>query len=365
MGHRSIPIDLITRLANLKASSSLADLARLLQFTPSGLAYLLYAFPPRDSYRTFTIPKRRGGQRTIQAPSDKLALAQRRLSDLLQDCIDEIEAARGREDQLTHGFKRKRSIVTNARRHRRHRYVFNLDLEDFFPAINFGRVRGFFVKNRDFLLDEKVATAIAQLACHNNSLPQGSPCSPVISNLIAHVLDIHLAKLASRARCMYTRYADDLSFSTNAKRFPLDIGMQTGDEGSPAAHVWIPSDSLRRTIERAGFRINERKTRMMYRHSRQQVTGLVVNQDVHVNSTYRRSVRAMVHRLITAGQFEMFGMVETSGTETIAKRVGELDELAGMLGFICGVAADPATPKSARRNRELTGDEKVYLKFLM
>ena len=101
------------------------------------------------------------------------------------------------------------------------RWVFNLDLEDFFPSINFGRVRGFLLKNRDFRAEsEHRATVISQIACHENSLPQGSPCSPVISNLVAHLLDMRLVRLASSVGCTYSRYADDLTFSTNKKIFP-------------------------------------------------------------------------------------------------------------------------------------------------
>ena len=175
--------------------------------------------PRPNKYTTFQIPKRNGGQRTIKAPVDALKLLQRKLSDLLQDCVDEVNIANKRKDRTANGFKRKRSIVTNARQHRHRRWVFNLDLEDFFPSINFGRVRGFLLKNRDFELHEDVATVIAQIACHENSLPQGSPCSPVISNLIAHLLDMRLVKLASEAGCAYSRYADDLTFSTNKKEF--------------------------------------------------------------------------------------------------------------------------------------------------
>ena len=113
--------------------------------------------------------------------------------------------------------------MTNAYIHKRRRYVLNLDLEDFFPSFNFGRVRGFFIKDKHFALHERVETIIAQIACHDNELPQGSPCSPVISNLIAHLLDVRLARLAKAHKCTYSRYADDITFSTNRKEFPSDL----------------------------------------------------------------------------------------------------------------------------------------------
>ena len=210
----------MSTLAALKAATSLSDVAKLLGFKPKAVSYLLYKKPAATKYKTFQIPKRNGGQRTIQAPTAALKLLQRKLSVLLQDCVDKINKAKHRKDRIAHGFKRKRSIFTNAREHGHRRWVFNLDLEDFLPTINFGRVRGLFIKNRDFGLRENVATVIAQIACHENSLPQGSPCSPVISNLVGHLLDMRLVRLAFDARCMYSRYADDLTFSTNQGEFP-------------------------------------------------------------------------------------------------------------------------------------------------
>src|SRR5690606_10472469 len=126
---------------------------------------------------------------------------------------------------LAHGFERRRSIVTNASLHKRRRYVLNLDLEDFFPSFNFGRIRGFFIKDKHFGLDEKVATVLAQIACHDNELPQGSPCSPIISNLVAHLLDVRLARMAKRYKCTYSRYADDRTFSTNQREFPSQLAV--------------------------------------------------------------------------------------------------------------------------------------------
>src|SRR6185503_11761516 len=98
------------------------------------------------------IPKRHGGTRKISAPTDALRLLQQRLSTLLQNCLEEIEGVGGRKRDVSHGFKRNRSIMSNGERHRGRRYVFNVDLKDFFPSINFGRVRGLFIKDKDFAL---------------------------------------------------------------------------------------------------------------------------------------------------------------------------------------------------------------------
>src|SRR6267143_2385373 len=174
----------MSRLATLKAVTSLSDVAKLLDFKPKAVSYILYKQLEATKYKTFQIPKRNGGQRTIKAPIDALKLLQHKLSELLQDCVDEINTAKQRTDRTAHGFKRKRSIITSVRQHRHRRWVFNLDLQDFFPSINFGRVHGFLLRNREFELHKDVATVIAQIACDENALPQGSPCSPVISNLV-------------------------------------------------------------------------------------------------------------------------------------------------------------------------------------
>jgi RNA-directed DNA polymerase len=318
-------------LDKLKAATSRGDLAKLLDFTSANLAYILFALPPDRKYTTFQIPKRDGGSRTITAPTERLKLVQRKLSDLLQDCIEEINKKTGRKDRAAHGFKRGKSIITNARQHRRRRWVFNIDLEDFFPSIHFGRVKAFFIKNRDFALNEEVATTIARIACASAVLPQGSPCSPVISNLIASVLDVRLVRLAQAAGCTYSRYADDISFSTNKPVFPAAIA-------SPASaatpHSWQPSAALDSAIVRAGFRVKASKTHMMYRDSRQGVTGLVVNAKVNIRSEYRRTVRAMVHHLITTGQFELEDPAVAGTSAAPGKRPGTVRELQGMLGFI-------------------------------
>ncbi len=352
----------MSTLATLQAAATLSDLANLLRFKPSALSYILFKLPPATKYRTFEIPKRNGGTRTIKAPIDALKLAQQKLSTVLLDCVDEINKAKGRKDRVAHGFKRKRSIITNAREHRNRRYVFNIDLEDFFPSINFGRVRGFFIRDHNFSLNKNVATVIAQLACHDNALPQGGPSSPVISNLIAHVLDMHLVCLASKVGCTYSRYADDLTFSTNKKAFPPEIAEASG----PEPHFWTPGGQLKSLIKHSGFRINTAKTHMQYRTSRQEVTGLVVNKRINVRREYRHNVRAMVHSLLNTGSFKAYAPTAISGTPTLNVKQGTANQLHGMLGFIDNI--DLYHRKHVTRAKDsgpLSSKELMYRRFLI
>ncbi len=131
--------------------------------------------------------------------------------------------------------------------------------------------------------------------------------------------------------CTYSRYADDITFSTNKPDFPSDIARNVGDD----AHKWEAGDRLREIIARAGFTINAQKTRMQYQSSRQDVTGLVVNKKANIRSEYRRTVRAMAQHLFMTGQFEFIRTTaDPAGVLTPTKVIGNVDQLHGMLGHI-------------------------------
>lgn len=124
----------MSKLALLKAATDLNGVARLLGFKPSSLAYLLYILPDPLKYTDFNIPKRHGGSRKISAPMDRIKVLQQHLSEFLQDCLEELEHVGLRKFDTAHGFKRKRTIMTNAMEHRNRRFVFNSDIKDFFPG---------------------------------------------------------------------------------------------------------------------------------------------------------------------------------------------------------------------------------------
>lgn len=344
-------------LTNLKDTKSLNDVAHLLGYQPKSFSYVIYKKPVK--YKTFTVPKKSGGVRTISAPCPELKLLQRRLSDGLQSCWDEINTNKKITKPISHGFRKKASILTNASVHRGRRFVFNVDIKDFFDSINFGRVYGFFVKNKDFALMENVAKILAAIACYEGKLPQGSPCSPVISNLIGQILDIRLAKLAHRYGCSYSRYADDLTFSTNERVFPSAIALSNID------HSWAAGAVLSKIIEKAGFQLNPKKTRMQYFNSRQEVTGLIVNRRINSRPEYRRLARAMTHQLVTTGKFHLTAMkADAQGALVPVKTEGNIRHLQGMFGFIDWIDLSYRNARGPLDSKPSSID-KVYKRFLM
>lgn len=317
----------LARYNRLFSCDSRSELASLLHVSPVFLTNILYIQKPESLYRSFNIPKKSGGIRQIEAPAESLKEIQSKLANLLLDCIDALNTIKGNDSNLTgsfnntlsHGFSRKKSIITNAERHRNRKIILNTDIEDFFGSFNFGRVRGFFLKNRNFSLSENIATTIAQIACYNNALPQGSPCSPVISNLICHSMDVRLAKLAKRHSLYYTRYADDLTFSTNKRTLPSEIAIENGSR-------YEIGSVFQREIHRSGFSINHNKTRVNFKDSRQVVTGLTVNKKINTHRNYWRLERSKCHYLFMTGDIPDDG----SSTDLASK----INRLHGRLNFI-------------------------------
>lgn len=242
---------------NLPNVTTREELAFLLEIPLQKLTFILYKLKVDNCYRTFNIPKRSGGFRTISAPLPGLKSIQFSLFKKLLICKDDIDSSLHRTPNISHGFEKGRSIFTNAKNHRNKRIVLNIDLENFFPSIHFGRVKGFFEKNFYFKLPPNIATIIAQIACYKGSLPQGAPTSPIIANFICASLDYRIANLSKKFHLNYSRYADDLTFSTNEKEFISSLPLFL--------------NKLEKEINRAGFSINSNKTRFSIKTSRQSV----------------------------------------------------------------------------------------------
>ena len=218
------------------------ELADFLGIPRKKLTHLLYVQRIENCYHMFEVPKRAGGTRVICAPTGDLKSLQRSLARRLQEHCLRCREERGLSVNIAHAFQPRRGIITNAYIHRNKRYVFNTDLEDFFGSIHFGRIRGYFQKNEYFQMPAEVATILAQLCCYQGKLPQGAPTSPVLSNLICEILDFRILKIAKHYKLDYTRYADDLTFSTNDKTF--------------CSRYDAFYQQLQKEIRRAGFAVN-------------------------------------------------------------------------------------------------------------
>lgn len=272
--------------AKFMALRSGRDVADLLQIEYRTLTYYLHGVPEAERYSVFEIPKKSGGTRTILSPTLGLKLIQQNLCQVLR-AVYQPKAA-------VHGFVVARSIVTNARMHRGKRYVLGVDLQDFFPSIHFGRVRGMFIAP-PYNLSEEVAVVLAQVCCFRTRLPQGAPTSPAISNMICAKMDSQLLRLAEKHRCIYTRYADDLTFSTSVGTFPAALARIDPQTGRVEV-----GEQLAEVINGNSFVVNADKVRLRSRYERQEVTGVITNSatpdvQLNVDRHYIRQVRAMLH----------------------------------------------------------------------
>jgi RNA-directed DNA polymerase len=248
------------------------------------MLWTVYKAPDSVRYRTFEIPKRTGGMRPIHAPHGLL----RELQDKMKADLDRIY----HPHPNAHGFIVAKSVASNAKAHVGKRWVLNVDLEDFFPTINFGRVRGLFMKP-PFAMAAAAATVCAQIATFKNGLPQGAPTSPALSNLIAVPLDRALLRLARSQHVIYSRYADDITFSTDDTQFPASLALR--EQLSDGSFTVIAGDELSKAVAASGFRVNAKKLRLQGRGVRQSVTGLGVNVHVNVARERIRRLRAMLH----------------------------------------------------------------------
>lgn len=252
---------------------------------PFQLSYYAFHIDMRRAYSTFTIPRRNGGrERRIETPIPTLKYIQRLIHESLTGLYGPHPAV--------HGFRSERSIMTNARYHIGSRYILNIDLADFFLSINRQRIYGRLVA-APYLFKKNIANLIAALTTNSHfQLPQGSPSSPVIANIVAAGLDADLAKLCGLLGCRYTRYADDISISTTRGELPPEIGRYPNASGTGQVVI---GDKLTDVIKGHGFRINDRKSRLQSYWTRQMCTGLVINGD-HISPprSYIRRLRSLV-----------------------------------------------------------------------
>ena len=223
-------------------------------------------------YRTFEIPKSSGGMRKIDAPYPSLLGIQKWIT---QNILSSV-----RLSDYTHGFVKRRSIITNAKMHLGARCMLKMDIENFFPSISLKRVIAIF---RFLGYSPSVSYFLSTLCCLNGQLPQGGGASPQISNIVTTPLDRRLGGLAKSYELIFTRYADDLAFSGNY---------------IPIKFIEIVAT----VVKSEGFSINTKKTKLMRGGGRRIVTGISIGSgELKFPKASKRKLRQEIYWLEKKG----------------------------------------------------------------
>ncbi len=238
---------------------------------------LMIAQKPR--YRTFSIPKKGGGERMIETPFAELKKIQSILSNYLQSTyyFEKSNAAYGFIVGVRNEEDR-RNVVTNAQKHINQPFMVNIDLKNFFHAVSEKWVMKIFSKP-PFNFKRDLPQVLAGLTTYQNRLPMGTPTSPVLSNFACRQLDVELTEFSKRMNFVYTRYADDMTFSAKQK---ID---------AQAFNV------LKGIIEKAGFTINERKLKFYGPNDPKIITGLIVTDKVTLEPSYLPRLKEEIQQL--------------------------------------------------------------------
>ncbi len=280
---------------SLPVFENISDLSRQSGLSLPVIKYLAFhrRVSKKSHYHIFEIPKKSGGKRKISAPKSQLKSFQQWILD---NILNKISVG-----EMVHGFTSKKSIVTNAEPHLDKDIIINIDLKDFFPSISYKRVKGLFSR---LGYSEQLSTVFALVCTQAHTeevlldgvkyfvhkgerfLPQGSPASPAISNIIAYKLDKRLQGLAQKLGFVYTRYADDLTFSTH----------DTNEQNINKLLYFV-----RQVINDENFTIHPDKLHIMRRKHQQKVTGIVVNEKLNVERQKLRKFRALLHNIEVNG----------------------------------------------------------------
>lgn len=271
---------------------------------------VLFGFSPRFVYRLAHRPNRyyrqfqiKSGKkrRTIEAPKVALKVIQKWIGCHIDRSAHFLDCV--------YGFRTGKSAIQAAARHCGARWLLELDLQDFFPSITEAQVRQALVV---LGYSEHAAHLIASLCCFRGRLPQGSPASPALSNIVFHPVDYAIMQIAERYNATYTRYADDIVLS-GKERYPSQL-----------------RDTVERCIKEAGFVLNESKAKLVQHPRRMKCYGLLVKDDkVQLTKGYRNKIRAFEH-LWTSGKVRSEDRPRIRGHLAYAAAVEKLGRPGGL-----------------------------------
>lgn len=254
------------------------------------------------AYKVYTIPKKSGGTRTIAQPAKETKFLQRWLIQNVFGALPQHESATA--------YKTNASIKNNASVHKGNPYLSKFDFENFFPSIKESDLIQHFVKHLGDQFNENDIQIIARLCCMSSTgskerrLSIGAPSSPLLSNSVMFDFDVQIANWCINNEFIYTRYADDLTFSTKCKGRSPELENKIR---SVIAELIYPR-----------IRLNRKKTIHLSKKYQRRVTGLIINNDdqLSIGRQRKREISTLIHR----HSLQMLSLEETF-------------HLQGLLGF--------------------------------
>lgn len=283
LNHNSLPVILDIR-----------HLGYLTGRTESYLQSVLHS--SNHHWRSFKIPKRRGGFRDIDVPYPALLGVQ---EWIYENILNKIPVS-----PFCHSYVSGRSIKTNVRWHKGQKELIKLDIKDFFPSITINRIIFFF---HSLGYGKDISYCLAKICSYNGCLPQGAPTSPCLSNLIVRPLDYRIKCLAKKMKLHFTRYADDIVLS--------------GESISDSTIRLV-----KKIIEEEGFKVNEEKTRIYRQNSKRIITGINVRENLSVPREFKRKIRKEIHYI------RKYGLIDHIERQEIKKK-NYLYSLIGKINF--------------------------------
>ena len=277
----------------------------------------------RQHYHTAQIVKQSGGVRRLLIPDALLGTKHR---NLLHHVLEGFSVS-----AYATAYKKKATVLDNARSHVGRERIMKLDIENFFSSITYPLIYQSVFPAIYF--PPAVRRMLTEFCCYEEYLPQGAPTSPAISNLVMKSFDNYMGAWCEEREINYTRYSDDMTFSGLFDEKKL-------------------KRKVRNYLLAMGFELNEKKTRLLGRHTRQTVTGIVVNEKPDVGRAYRRKVRAEVYYCKKYGAVEHLRRCEKkewmNGGQPDATRY--LQHLLGKIQFVLQISPEDAQFRAARED---------------
>lgn len=270
--------------------------------TLSAMELIQIAAKSPYTYKVYSIDKKSGGKRTIAQPARETKFLQR---ELIEKLFNELPV-----HQAATAYREGSSIKKNAWAHRNNRYLSKFDFKNFFESIREGDLELHFKKH----LGEQEFSAsfirfVSRVSCYYNppqglTLSIGAPTSPLLSNSVMYEFDCLVSDWCNERGLAYTRYADDLTFSSNTKGQAFEI---EGFIEEVLAKIKYPRLSL-----------NSKKTLHASTSGKRRVTGLIISNDgnISLGRDRKRLISAMINRYATGSLSD-----------------DDLPKLQGLLGF--------------------------------